>query len=92
MDQPVQEHGRLWAPSFRKYTFYGVLWFSSSRLLQDDLKKDRDHWNSHKISKSTYSAIDGVPDVMFFFLNIMHMRNVKFLYLKKRRRRWKYTA
>ena len=42
------------------------LWFCFSKLLQDDLNKVKDHWNGHKISKSPYSAVHGVPDVMYF--------------------------
>ena len=42
------------------------LWFCFSKLLQDDLDKVKDHWNSHKISKSPYSSVHGVPDVIYF--------------------------
>lgn len=42
------------------------LWFCFSRFLQKDLNKVKDHWKSHKISKSAYSAMDGVPDTMYF--------------------------
>ena len=42
------------------------LWFCFSKLLQDDLDKVKDHWNSHKISKSPYSYVHGVPDVIYF--------------------------
>ena len=42
------------------------LWFCFSKVLQDDLNKVKDHWNSHKISKSPYSSVYGVPDVMYF--------------------------
>ena len=42
------------------------LWFCFSKVLQDDLNKVKDHWNSHKISKSPYSSVHGVPDVMHF--------------------------
>ena len=66
-----------WISLFKDMVDYGLLhlgnalhmeclWFCFSRLLQDDLNKVRDHWNSHKMSKSAYSAIDGVPDVMYF--------------------------
>ena len=42
------------------------LWFCFSKLLQDDLDKVKDHWNSHKNSKSPYSSVHGVPDVIYF--------------------------
>ena len=46
--------------------FIWCLWFCFSKLLQDDLDKVKDHWNSHKNSKSPYSSVHGVPDVMYF--------------------------
>ena len=42
------------------------LWFCFSKVLQDDLNKVKDHWNSHKISKSPYSSVHGLPDVKYF--------------------------
>ena len=43
-----------------------ILWFCYARVIQVDLNKVRDHWcNSHKITKSGYYAINGVPDVMY---------------------------
>ena len=44
------------------------LWFCFFKVLQDDLNKVKDHRNSHKISKSPYSSVHGVPDVMYFLL------------------------
>ena len=38
--------------------FTSSVWFCFSRVLQDDLNKVRNHWYSHKISKSAYSAIE----------------------------------
>ena len=32
------------------------------------MNKVKDHWNSHKISKSLYGSVHGVPDVMYFLL------------------------
>ena len=65
-----------WIDLFKDMVNYGLLhlgntphmeclWFCFSKLLQEDLKKVKDHWNSHKISKSTYSAVHGIPDVMY---------------------------
>ncbi len=42
------------------------LWFCFSRVLQNDLDKVKEHWNSHKVSKSPYSGVHGVPDIMYF--------------------------
>ena len=44
------------------------LWVCFSKVLLNDLDKLKDHWNSHKISKSPYSSVHGVPDVMYFLL------------------------
>lgn len=41
------------------------LWFCFSKVLQNDLNKVKDHWNSHKITKSGHSNVSGVPDVMY---------------------------
>lgn len=42
------------------------LWFCFAKVLQEDLNQVRDHWNSHKITKSGYSTVNGVPDVMYY--------------------------
>lgn len=66
-----------WINLFKDMVDYGLLgvgnalhmeclWFCFSKVLQDDLNKVKDHWNSHKISKSPYSSVHGVPDVMYF--------------------------
>lgn len=66
-----------WISLFKDMVDYGLLcvgntlhmeclWFCFSKLLQNDLDKVKDHWNSHKISKSPYSSVHGVPDVMYF--------------------------
>lgn len=66
-----------WINLFKDMVDYGLLglgnalhmeclWFCFSKVLQDDLNKVKDHWNSHKISKSPYSSVHGVPDVMHF--------------------------
>lgn len=42
------------------------LWFCFARILQNDLNKVKDHWNSHRISKSGYGNAHGVPDIMYY--------------------------
>jgi hypothetical protein len=42
------------------------LWFCFAKILQEDLNKVRDHWNSHRITKSGHSTVQGVPDVMYY--------------------------
>ena len=66
-----------WINLFKDLVNYGLicpgnilhmecLWLCFSKLLQEDLNKVKDHWNSHKISKSLYGSVHGVPDVMYF--------------------------
>jgi hypothetical protein len=43
-----------------------ALWFGFSGLLQADLDKVKDYWNSHRIRKSKHAIISGVPDTMYF--------------------------
>ena len=63
-----------WINLFKDLVNYGLLcpgniihmeclWFC---ILQEDLNKVKDHWNSHKISKSPCGFVHGVPDVMYF--------------------------
>lgn len=42
------------------------LWFCFSKVMQNDLDQLKEHWNSHKITRSPYSAVHGVPDIMYF--------------------------
>ena len=42
------------------------LWFCFSSLLQLDLDKVKDHWNSHYIRKSRYDTVSGIPDILYF--------------------------
>ena len=42
------------------------LWFCFSRILQNHLDKVKEQWNSHKVTKSQYSRVHGVPDIMYF--------------------------
>ena len=41
-------------------------WFVFSTLLQNDLNKVRDEWNSHKIRKSRFSKVSGIPNQMYY--------------------------
>lgn len=43
-----------------------VLWFCFADILQDDLDKVKDYWNSHRIRKSKHATVSGVPDMMYF--------------------------
>ena len=43
-----------------------ALWFCFADILQDDLDKVKDYWNSHRIRKSRYATVSGVPDMMYF--------------------------
>ena len=43
-----------------------ALWFCFADLLQADLDKVRDYWNSHMIRKSRHAIVSGVPDMMYF--------------------------
>ena len=43
-----------------------ALWFCFADILQDDLDKVKDYWNSHRIRKSKYATVSGVPDMMYF--------------------------
>lgn len=42
------------------------LWFCFAKVLQADLDKVKDHWNSHWIRKSRHDTVSGVPDVLFY--------------------------
>lgn len=42
------------------------LWFCFAHLLQDDLDKVKEHWNTHLIRGSRYDTISGRPDELFF--------------------------
>lgn len=66
-----------WIDLFKDMVYYGLLhvgdqlhmeclWFCFSRVLQNDLDKVKDHWNSHMITKSQCSTVHGIPDIMYF--------------------------
>ena len=42
------------------------LWFCFAQLLQDDLDKVKEHWNTHLIRRSRHDTISGRPDELFF--------------------------
>lgn len=42
------------------------LWFCFSKLIQEELDKVRDHWNSHYIRRSRHDTVPGVPDILFY--------------------------
>ena len=41
-------------------------WFCFAKVIQADLDKVKDHWNSHHIRHSRRDTVSGVPDVLFF--------------------------
>ena len=43
-----------------------ALWFCFADVLQKDLDKTREHWNSHRIRKSHETTVPGVPDILYF--------------------------
>ena len=43
-----------------------LMWFCFSGVLQSFLDDVRKHWNTHRIRKSTYSLVSGVPNILYF--------------------------
>ncbi|XP_022805671.1 uncharacterized protein LOC111342816 [Stylophora pistillata] len=43
-----------------------AIWFCFADLLQTDLNKVKEYWNSHRIRKSKHAIVSGVPDMMYF--------------------------
>ena len=43
-----------------------TLWYCFADLLQADLNKVKEYWNSHRIRKSRHGSTSGVPDMMYF--------------------------
>lgn len=41
------------------------LWFCFAKVIQVELDKVKDHWNSHYIRKSKHDTVSGVPDILF---------------------------
>ena len=42
------------------------LWFCFSKVIQNELDKVRDHWNSHCIRRSRHDIVAGVPDILYY--------------------------
>ena len=42
-----------------------LAWYCFSSVLQSFLDEVKQHWNTHRIRRSAYSAVSGVPDVMY---------------------------
>ena len=66
-----------WINLFKDMIDYGILdmgnvfnveclWFCFSKVLQNDLDRVREQWNSHHITKSQHSNVNGIPDIMYF--------------------------
>ena len=43
-----------------------AIWFCFADLLQTDLDKVKEYWNSHRIRKSKHATVSGAPNMMFF--------------------------
>ena len=43
-----------------------ALWCCFSSILQQDLDKVRNHWNTHRIRQSCHTSDPGIPDELFF--------------------------
>lgn len=42
------------------------LWICFSQLIQNDLNLVKEHWNTHRIRRSSYHTVSGRPDELFF--------------------------
>lgn len=42
------------------------IWFCFSRVIQNELDKVKDHWNSHYIRRSCHDTVPGVPDILYY--------------------------
>lgn len=42
------------------------LWFCFSKLIQNELDKVMDQWNSHYIRRSRHDTVPGVPDILYY--------------------------
>lgn len=42
------------------------LWFCFAEVIQADLDKVKDHWNSHYIRKSRHDTVPGIPEVLYY--------------------------
>lgn len=51
------------------------LWFCFKKVIQADLDKVKDHWNSHYIRKSRHDTVPGVPDILFYLPEYSGSRN-----------------
>lgn len=43
-----------------------AIWFCFADLLQTDLDKVKEYWNSHRIRNSKHATVSGVPNMMYF--------------------------
>ena len=42
------------------------LWFCFARLIQEDLDRLKEHWNSHYIRESRHDTVKGRPNELFY--------------------------
>ncbi|KAJ7387798.1 hypothetical protein OS493_001142 [Desmophyllum pertusum] len=43
-----------------------ALWLCFEAVLQNELDKVKQHWNTHRIMRSGHGTVPGVPDVLFY--------------------------
>lgn len=43
-----------------------ALWYTFSSIIQDDLYRVKEHWNTHRIRKSKFQTVAGRPDSLYF--------------------------
>ena len=43
-----------------------ALWYCYYKLLQEDLYRVKEHWNTHYIRKSQHETVPGIPDILYF--------------------------
>jgi len=46
--------------------FTWSVWFCFAEVIQADLDKVKDHWNSHYIRKSRHDTVPGIPEVLYY--------------------------
>ena len=51
-------------------------WFVFSDLLPAELVKMKEEWNTHRIRRSSYAEVAGIPDEMYFLQSIIDIKNV----------------
>lgn len=42
------------------------MWYCFNKLLQEDLTKVKEHWNSHYVRRSQHETVSGIPEILYF--------------------------